>query len=386
MRRSLDFFDLKILEGLGSYGPRNILAVARKLGVPEATLRRRLQQMLSQVFLQSNVYHTNIGLKKVIVFAKAIQGYENLLYKCLDAHDYVIYISRSYGAFEGCFAIFAIPVERCPDFERFLEYLKNQGVAERIQHHWSTCFQTVNLKCDWYDEHSESWGFFWNDWIQEVLTGGTELPFTLKDPPEYPLKGDKWDIFILKELELDATVSLKAIATKLKTSVPLIKYHYDKHVVGRCLLEGFQIIYYPFDRSRSNGFFFMFMFDNLENMSKFARSLLDKPFARSLGKIFGEPSLFAHIYLPLSEFRSFVDSLGELIRRGFLQKYEYAIQDMKITQRYTIPYKSFKNESWIYEQEEYLKKVDTLVNAEKQSLTKIIKRQTAYLPKKIMLH
>jgi len=360
----LDFFDLKILEGLGIYGPRNILAIARKLDVPEATLRRRLKQMRSQIFLQSNVYHTNIGLKKIIVFAKAIQGYENLLYKSLDVHDYVIYISRSYGALEGCFAIFAVPIERCPDFEQFLEYLKNEGVTEYIQYHWSTCFQTVNIKCDWYDKNSKSWGFFWKEWIQEALTEGTELPFTLKDPPEYPLKGDKWDIFILKDLELDATISLKAIATKLKTSVPLIKYHYDKHIVDRQLLEGFQIIYYPFDKSKSNGFFFMFMFDSLENMSKFARSLLDKPFARSLGKIFGEPSLFAHIYLPLEEFRKFVDSLGELIRRGFLKRYEYVIQDMKITQRYTIPYKSFQNESWVYEQEKYLKKVDNLINAE----------------------
>jgi len=381
MRRSLDFFDLKILEGLGSYGPRNILAVARKLGVPEATLRRRLKQMLSQVFLQSNVYHTNIGLKKVIVFAKAIQGYENLLYRCLDAHDYLIYISRSYGAFEGCFAIFAIPVERCPDFERFLDYLENEGVAECIRYHWSTCFQTVNLKCDWYDEHSESWGFFWDDWIQEALTEGTELPFTLKDPPEYPLKGDKWDILILKELELDATISLKALAMKLKTSIPLIKYHYDKHIIDKKLLEGFQIIYYPFDKSKSSGFFFMFMFDNLENMSKFARSLLEKPFARSLGKIFGKSSLFAHIYLPLAEFRNFVDSLGELIRRGFLERYEYVIQDMKITQRYTIPYKFFQNELWMYEQEIYLQKIDTLIYAERSSLFKMKKRQTPYLRK-----
>ena len=386
MRKSLDFFSLKILEGLGTYGPRNILAVARKLGVPEATLRRRLKQMLPQIFLQSNVYHTNIGLKKVIVFAKAIQGYENLLYNCLDAHDYIIYISRSYGAYEGCFAIFAIPVEHCSDFERFLEYLENEGVAENVKHHWSTCFQTVNLKCDWYDKDSKRWGFFWREWIQEALTEGTELPFTLKDPPAYPLMGDEWDILILKELELDATISLKAIATKLKTSVPLIKYHFDKHVFGRRLLEGFQIIYYPFDKSCSNGFFFMFMFDNLENMAKFARSLLDKPFARSLGKIFGEPSLFAHIYLPLVEFRKFVDSLGELIRKGFMQRYEYVVQDMKITQRYTIPYKFFENESWVYEQRKYLRKVDASIDTEGAFLTKMKERQISCQWKKVALH
>jgi DNA-binding Lrp family transcriptional regulator len=365
MRKSLDFLDLKILEGLGTYGPRNITAVARKLDLPEATLRRRLKQMLSQIFLQANVYHTNIGLKKVIIFARAIQGNENLLYNCLDAYGYIIYISRCYGSYEGCVAIAAVPTEHCSDFEQFLEYLRERGVAQNIQYHWSTCFQTVNLKCGWYDESSESWKFFWKDWVQEVLTEGTELPFTLKDPPEYPLKADETDIFILKELEIDATVSLKKIATKLNTTVPLIKYHFDKHVIGRGLLEDFQVIYYPFEKSKSNPFYFLFFFDSLRNMAKFARSLLDKPFALSLGKVFGEPSLFAYIYLPLAEFRRFVDSLGELVRMRFLRRYEYVLQDLRLKQRYTIPYKNFKNKSWMHNQEKYLKRVNDLIATEK---------------------
>lgn len=365
MQKSLDFLDLKILEGLGTYGPRNITEVARKLGLPEATLRRRLKQMLPKIFLQTNVYHTNIGLKKVIVFAKAFQGKENLLYKCLDAYGYIIYISRCYGAYEGCVAIAAVPTDYCFDFEQFLEYLKETGVAQRIQHHWSTCFQTVNLKCDWYDEASENWRFFWKDWVQEVLTEGTELPFTLKDPPEYPLKADKTDIFILKELETDATISLKKIAMKLRKTVPLIKYHYDKHVISQRLLENFQVIYYPFDKSKSNGFYFMFVFEHLKKMAKFARSLLDKPFALSLGKIFGEPSLFAYIYLPLAEFRNFVDSLGEMVRMGLLRRYDYMLQDMRMTQRYTIPYRNFRNKSWVHDHQRYLQRVDGITAAEK---------------------
>jgi len=386
MRKNLDLFDLKILEGLGTYGPRNITLVAKQLGLPEATLRRRLKQMLPQIFLRANVYHTNIGLKKVIVFAEAFQGYENLLYNCLDVHDYLIYISRCFGAYEGCVAIFAVPTPHCVDFERFLENLENKGVAGNIRYHWSTCFQTVNLKIDWYDNNSKSWKFYWKGWIKEVLAEGTELPFTLKDPPGYPVKGDETDIFILKELEADARISLKDIADKLKTSVPLIKYHFDKHIIGRCLLEDFQVVYYPFDRSISNGFFFMFMFDNLEKMSKFARSLLDKPFALSMGKVFGEPSLFSYIYLPLIELRKFLDSLGELIRIGFLHKYEYVLQDMKMTQRYTIPYKFFENKSWLHEQEKYLKKVDDLIAMETSPVEEKKRGIAPHLRKNVTSH
>jgi DNA-binding Lrp family transcriptional regulator len=196
------------------------------------------------------------------------------------------------------------------------------------------------------------------------------LPFTLKDPADYPMKADWADIFILKELETDATVSLKALADKLKITVPLVKYHFDKHIINRQMLEGFQVIYYPFDKANSNGFFFLFTFENLEKMAKFARSLLDKPFALSLGKIFGAPALFAYIYLPLAELRKFIDSLGELIRMGSLTSYEYVFQDAQTSQRYTIPYRSFKNETWQYDQERYLKEIDELVRAEKAGVEK----------------
>lgn len=338
--------------------------VARKLGVPEATLRRRLRKMAAQVFLRANVYHTNIGLKKVIVFAKAFQGNENLLYRCLDTHDYLIYIARSFGAYEGCVAILAVPAERCAEFEQFLRFLESAGIAEEIQHHWSTCFQTVNLKCDWYSESSRNWEFFWKEWLQEIDAQTTELPFTLKDPPDYPQKADATDIFILKELEIDSTTSFKAIAQKLNTSVPLVKYHYDRHVVDLCLLEDFQVVFYPFDESSSNGFFFTFTFDTLEKMAKFARSLMNKPFALSLGKVFGKPALFAYIYLPMCEFRKFVDSLGKLIRMRFLNRYQYLLQDRAMTQRYTIPYKCFRDQAWVYDQEKYVDKVKALLEAD----------------------
>jgi hypothetical protein len=303
----------------------------------------------------------------------------------LDSHGYSIYLSRSFGAYEGCTAIFAVPIERCPDFEQFLDYLQERGIAESIQYHWSTCFQTVNMKCDWYDPESDGWKFYWEDWIQEVMSQGTELPFTLKDPPEYPMKGDETDIFILKELEIDAMISLKDIATKLSTSVPLVKYHFDKHIVGKCLLENFQIVHYPFDTEKSNGFYFTFTFDNLDKMAKFARSLLDKPFALSLGKIFGKSALFAYIYLPLTELRRFVDSLGKLVRTKFLHKYEYVFQDMEMTKRYTIPYKSFSNKSWLYEHEKYIERVNKLIEETLPSEEGKIK-PTLDLQKNVVIH
>jgi len=74
MQKRFDLLDVKILEGLGIHGPRNITSLARKLGIPAETLRKRMKRVIhSRHFFKThvNIYHTNLGLKKAIVFAEA---------------------------------------------------------------------------------------------------------------------------------------------------------------------------------------------------------------------------------------------------------------------------------------------------------------------------
>lgn len=67
--------DLKIVEALGLYGPRNLALIARKLRVNGDSLRKRVKRHISpQVFLNINIYHTNLGLRKCVVFTEAITG------------------------------------------------------------------------------------------------------------------------------------------------------------------------------------------------------------------------------------------------------------------------------------------------------------------------
>jgi DNA-binding Lrp family transcriptional regulator len=117
--------DLRILEALGVHGPRNFAIVARKLRLNADSLRKRMKRrLLPQIFLNINVYHTNLGLRKCVIFADAFKGKEELLYESLKAHDFWIYDSRCYGPFEGCLAIYLVPFGRESDLEDFLGELK----------------------------------------------------------------------------------------------------------------------------------------------------------------------------------------------------------------------------------------------------------------------
>jgi len=363
MHREFDYTDLRILEGLGIYGPRNVTNVARNLGIPAETVRKRLKRLRSQIFLRThvNVYHTNLGLRKAVVFAEAALGYEHLLFNSMKTNDFWIALARCYGMFEGCVGIYTIPRDHCAELERFLEEIKNLGLARNIQVFWSTCFQTVYSKCNWFDPESGTWNFQWDEWISEIPVQGTELPYTLVDPKDFPVKADEIDVFILKELEKDATKDFTNLAKMMGVSPQFVGYHYREHLLERGLIEGFDVSVFHFGRADSDVFFFIFNFGSIEKLAKFASSLLDKPFVRGLGKILGENSLFGYLYLPKPEFRRFIDSLSDLIRKGFLSDYQYLIQDLGKTSRQTIAYEHFKDGKWLYDHKKHIENLRNLV-------------------------
>jgi DNA-binding Lrp family transcriptional regulator len=359
MPQHLDNLDVRILEGLAEYGPRNMAKVAKELGIPRGTVISRIKRMSSSFSLRllTTIYHTNLGMKKAVVFAKATPGQEDALFNCLKVNKFYIYLSRCFGMFEGCVGIYVIPVEHTTEFEDFLTEVEKMGATRDIELFWSTCFHTVNRTRNWFDDKKEAWVLHWDKWLTEVSSSESELPYTLKDPENFTLRADETDLFIVKELEKDATVSLASIARKFETTLQNIRYHYEKHVVRHGLIETFQMAIPPFDWATSEMLFFVFKFGDSEKMGKFARSLLDKPFVIILGKILNENSLVSQVYLPRHEFRNFIDALSKLVRENFLENYEYVFQDLRAGKwsRETVPFELFKNGGWIYEHSQHVK-------------------------------
>jgi len=275
--------------------------------------------------------------------------------------------------FEGCIGVYVIPVEHTAEFEDFLEEVERRGVTQDIELFWSTCFHTVNRTRNWFDYDKRTWVFPWDEWLDEVSSSGSELPYTLKDPESFVLKADETDLFIVKELEKDATVSLASIARKFNTTLQNVRYHYGRHVVGHGLIETFQMAIMHFDRTTSDMLFFIFKFDDREKMGKFARSLLDKPFVLILGKILNENSLVSQVYLPRHELRNFIDALSKLVRANFLEDYEYVFQDLRPGKwsRETVPFELFKNGSWMYEHSQHVKALRHLTSDIKQESSQL---------------
>lgn len=365
MTVTLDLLDIKILEQLDKCGPRNISKIARKLGVPVETTRKKLKRLISQFFItfHANVYHTNLGLKKAFVFADALLGYEELLFRCLKANDFWLYVGRYYGRCEGCYGIFGIPKEHTQEFEEFVRQLEEVQVARNVRLFWSTCLHSVNLTENWFDPESKAWIFHWDEWIEEIPFKGTELPYTLVEPKDFSVKADYIDTLILAKLEINSTASFREIAKVLNVTPEAVAYHYKDHILKRGLLEKSQVFFLRFDKATSDFSVFIFRFEEKDSMARFALSLLNKPFVYALGKILNENALIAHVYLPRKEFRRFIYSLSELIKRGHLQTYEYIIEDFDVRDAQTISYEYFEDGFWVYDHKKHIASLQGLVRS-----------------------
>jgi len=221
------------------------------------------------------------------------------------------------------------------------------------------------LTRNWFDGDNGNWVFPWDEWIEEIQNERTKLPFPLVEPEDYPQKADYIDIIILKEFEKNAAVKFTDLAKILHESLQTIEYHYKEHVIKERLLESWQTYMLYFDVATSDLIFFKFDFDNHEKLSKFALSLLDKPFVTTVGKVFSENSLLVQAYLPRAELGELTRRLSKLVREGFLRFYYYIILDGRRTKRETIPYQSFKGPSWIYDHNKHLKKLQESVEQTK---------------------
>lgn len=366
MRKLLTALDIKILQALWEVSPRNLSKVARVVGVPRRTLEFRIKRMQSnpQIFLRmyTSVYHTKIGLKKAIVFMEAEPGMEQLLFDCSKVNEFWLYVCRSYGMGEGCTAIHANPAEHYKEFEEFIHEMRRLGVAKNTQIYWSTCFQGGRITSDWFDSQKEKWVFHWDHWIREVQTQTTDLPYTLIEPKSFPVCADEIDVQMLMWLASDATKSLEEIAKILGISRQLAHYHYKEHLIRRNLIEGYEIFVMRYGNSPSVMFYLMVSFHDHETFAKFTRSLLDKFFVLTMGKVLGENALLVELFLPTGEFRKFMDTLSTMARMKLVRSYKYAIQDLRMRYRQTFSGEFFKGNSWIYNHKSHMKMLQQKVS------------------------
>lgn len=364
--KMLDPINAKILEGLGTCGPRNIRFLAKSNYLPPTTVGFRIKKLIKEGYLSinANLDHSKLGLMKAVLLTDPLPGIEERFYESIDSFGFWTYMTKCYGKFDGIYAIFAFPAEHKKELKDYLEKAVKLGVLNHYLLFWITNPCEVPPNFLWFDFEERRWDFQWQRWIEEILSGSNKLPENLRDPEMYPVTVDKTDLLILKELEKNAMVEFTKLGDITNLTPEGARYRYHKHILKQDLISDYSIAIFPYPPQISDMHIFMIEFRDGRALAKFANSLWDKPFIISYAKVIGENSMIAHTYTPKTEFPNLMESLNQLAVHKLVKSFFHVTLNFTSFKHETVSYKHFKDGTWIYDHERNLQRLREIIEHE----------------------
>ncbi|UCG45137.1 MAG: AsnC family transcriptional regulator [Candidatus Bathyarchaeota archaeon] len=358
----LDSTNAKILEGLGKYGPRNVLALAKSIGLPPTTVAFRLRKLMKDGLLQirANLDHSKLGLMKAILFVESPARQKAKCRQVIENLDYWTYMTQCHGKYEGYYTIFAFPAVFEKQLQQYLEKAAALGVFSSYTLHRIGNLTEIGPNFHWFDFNTKSWNFQWEHWIDEVNSQAENSPLDLNEPKTYSIRGDVIDILILKELEKDGAAKFTELAKVANITPQGVRYRYNRHIIGRNLLNEYQVATLPYPLPSSDMCSFIISFKDKKTLTRFSNSLHRKPFVFTYGKAIRQLSLILHTYTPKTEFRNLIDSMNRLAEKNLIEDFLYVILDVESFKRQTISYEFFEEGRWTYNHKKKLEKLSEM--------------------------
>ncbi len=218
-------------------GP-SITAIAREMGVSPETARYWYKQILNRRKFALHAFfdEQELGLKRTVVLADledAYQPHARGIFEALHHYLGLTYYVRTLPS--GTFInTYQVPKEHQGELLKTLDDLNAQGIFRKFEVMPMSWRRFVPMKARYYNFTKGVWDF---DWASAVEATSDELsPFA----PSTPVKFDYDDLRIMERLQVDATRSIKSIATRLKMKYDVAFRHYT-HILNRGMIAGYKI-------------------------------------------------------------------------------------------------------------------------------------------------
>jgi DNA-binding Lrp family transcriptional regulator len=353
----LDEENIKILQTMKEYGPRNLQQVSRRSKLPYSTVYARVSklQSLNALTTWAHPSYSKIGLARAIVLARAFPGKELLTRDALAFPGYWLRIVRCIGEPNGYYSLHAVPSSNQQDFHNYLEQLVDRGVMKDYQIFWVGESYSPLPNFDYYDPKDRNWRFEWKEWLRSVRSERSVE--TKRSPAARTFVFDKKDLIILKELSKDARITLADLSKMLGMTLPATKYRFDR-LINEGFVADYVIQVLPFMPEVSDLWEFRLDFTD-ENLMKTGEKILSKTsFVLMITPIRGLNSITVRVYLPRQEMNNLLGFFSTLAREGILASYSYLQLDPATQQSQTFSYKTYEDDTgWKYDNREYLQEV-----------------------------
>ena len=357
--KRLDRTNVKILSAMWRHGPRNLLEVSRRTGIPFTSVYHRVGKLEAKskrvVALIPQV--SGLGLVTVAVLVAANAGCEDKVTSALKIPKYYRYVNQCEGTFTH-FSIQLVPIKSLKHFKKYIKRLQEIGLATK-----STIIPmgeyVPNLpNFDYYNPINSEWTFQWGRWLAALNKAPTR---TIEDPASYAIRADKKDMLIVRELEKDGRKSFAELAPLLGISLQGVKYHYDKKLIPTAIVKyfGFDILPYPEEVAACHEI--LLSFRNAREMNAFYSLVKDLFFVLGVTKVLHENALLIRTYTLQNHAQSLFDFLSEMAREGHVQSYSAMRENLVERHVQTISYDLYDQEAgWDFDLKKCLAELSKL--------------------------
>ncbi|MEM4200822.1 MAG: hypothetical protein QXR91_04645 [Nitrososphaerales archaeon] len=222
------------------YGPSNYSQIARSIGLPEETVRYKINVQLPRRGLKIHAIpnYFRLGLRRKIVeltFNRLTASKASEAFAKSAPELYLTYIgkdihSRSFSLFS------AVPNTYWSSYLDFLNYFVERQIIEAYSAEdvWWQRYIPFNARL--FDFERGEWLFD----LEKIKSSKVEIP-VIKPLDEGLFEQDYLDLVILSELQFNASTPLSKIAANIGENPDNIYYHYTNHIKARELISQYAV-------------------------------------------------------------------------------------------------------------------------------------------------
>jgi DNA-binding Lrp family transcriptional regulator len=328
------------------YGPRNLLEVARRTGMPFTSVYHRIARIeaKSQEVAALVPPVSKLGLVRVVTLVSAVLGSEDKVTAALKAPN----LWRSVAFCEGNFthiSVQLVPVKYLKEFRAYMQQLVDVGLVKTFNVIYTGDYVPNFPDFGYYKPTVGRWKFDWEGWLASLDRGSGES--MIDDPQSYHVYTDKKDLMIIWQLEMDARNSFADMAKTVGMTPQGVKYHYEKlFALGIAKPIQFRVHPYPMEVAAYHEV--MLEFNSKPDLDRFYSIVPKMFFVLGLAKMLRRNAVMVQTWMLESQLPKMFAFFSQMARDGILSSYSAVRIDFASKQGQTISEDLFDDEKgWV---------------------------------------
>ncbi len=365
-KKDVNLRTAQMVQLLTELGP-DIPEIARRLGQFKESVRYRYKEKIVNrgIAVQAVVNHGKLGLKRIIIeleFEEKFEPYANTILTSMNDLCYLVSFAKTLP--ESKYMVHAsVPFEHVKSFVDFFGALKEKGLLKSMEIGLYDWIRVSPMRAEYYDFDSGRWDYDWSAKPTDSFGAGVYSS-------EFRTKFDDVDLYVMKELQMDANFSLKEISDKLGIKYKKLAWHFSTHVIGNGLLNGYKINWMgsAVDVKNEKGLHkkhrYVTVVLFVKNVTNIEKVTLAKS-ANSLPFLWAEASgdnYYAEFAFPVEHITEALEYLREMTS-NVKEKSSYSILDPSNALVFTVSYKLFDAEKkqWAFDYNNLLARYENLM-------------------------